>query len=216
MPTTMTLPPPSTTAAGTSAGTSSPHNTCNEAYKISLTRHQQQRAAALHAGDAGLRLCSSMLILQQSVRNCNWDAQQLQQYIDSHYAAVCSYSDLWARIKLLLARAVSALPQVCSCIQFTISITNFSEARCRAKGWILSSNSTAPSCQYSRRSTNTAPNFTATRWHCVSFHMQLQSLGREHTLYVVQAAPARVTGGGQIRRAAQMLRSAGSRPDGRC
>ena len=50
--------------------------------------------------------------LSQSVRNCNWDAQQLQQYMQAHPGAACSYSELWARIKLLLARAVSAMPQV--------------------------------------------------------------------------------------------------------
>ena len=52
----------------------------------------------------------------QSVRNCNWDAQQLQQHMDSDRAAPCSYSELWARIKLLLARTVSALPQVRRCV----------------------------------------------------------------------------------------------------
>ena len=52
------------------------------------------------------------LTLQQSVRNCNWDAQQLQQYMEAQQGVPCSYSELWASIKLLLARAVSALPQV--------------------------------------------------------------------------------------------------------
>ncbi len=64
-------------------------------------------------------LCSFLvqglsLTLSQSVRNCNWDAQQLEQYMQAQPGAACSYSELWARIKLLLARAVSAMPQVCS------------------------------------------------------------------------------------------------------
>ena len=50
----------------------------------------------------------------QSVRNGNWDSQQLQQHMDSTDAMPCSYSSLWARIKTLLARTVSALPQVAS------------------------------------------------------------------------------------------------------
>ena len=48
----------------------------------------------------------------QSVRNCNWDSQQLQQHVDAHAAMPCSYSQLWASIKMLLARTVAALPQV--------------------------------------------------------------------------------------------------------
>lgn len=78
-----------------------------------LTPAQQQRAAALHTGARlGAEGFNVSIMTAQSVRNCNWDAQQLQQHMDSHRAAPCSYSELWARIKLLLARTVSALPQV--------------------------------------------------------------------------------------------------------
>lgn len=72
----------------------------------------------------------------QSVRNCNWDAQQLQQHMDSDRAAPCSYSELWARIKLLLARTVSALPQVQKPLRAADALALACHVRrCRGRGW---------------------------------------------------------------------------------
>ncbi len=65
-------------------------------------------------GDSSRHISSNSVQqrFMQSVRNCNWDSQQLQQHVDAHAAMPCSYSQLWASIKMLLARTVAALPQV--------------------------------------------------------------------------------------------------------